>query len=77
LVSLAYNRGASFSAPGERFLEMRNIRQHMEAKAFALIPGEFRAMKRIWAGDPNLAGLLVRRDAEAALFERGLAMSST
>ncbi len=29
-------------------------------------------MKRIWEGKPNLRGLLVRRDKEAAFFEEGL-----
>jgi hypothetical protein len=29
-------------------------------------------MKRLWENDPNLAGLLKRRDLEADLFEAGL-----
>lgn len=73
LTSLVYNRGAPFRRPEDRYREMRAIRDHMADKAFGLIPGELRAMKRIWRGDPNSAGLLVRREAEAALFERGLA----
>lgn len=73
LVSLVYNRGASFGRPEDRFREMRAIRDHMADRAFQLIPGELRAMKRIWQGDPNMAGLLVRREAEAQLFERDLA----
>lgn len=73
LTSLVYNRGTPFQRPDDRYREMRAIREHMADKAFALIPGELRAMKRIWQGDPNSAGLLVRREAEAALFERGLA----
>lgn len=68
-VSLAYNRGASFGDAGDRYSEMRAIAADMQARAFALIPGEFRAMKRLW---PNVAGLKGRREREAALFERGL-----
>ncbi|MBZ9815737.1 glycoside hydrolase family protein [Mesorhizobium sp. CA7] len=71
LVSLVYNRGASFRLNGDRFTEMRAIRDHMHAKAFDQIPPEIRRMKRLWAAD--LSGLWVRRDAEAALFEVGLA----
>lgn len=69
LVSLAYNRGASFSTAGERYQEMNNIEQHMANRNFTAIPAEFRAMKRLW---PNLRGLLIRREKEAQLFERGL-----
>ncbi|MCW2285927.1 hypothetical protein M2323_003764 [Rhodoblastus acidophilus] len=72
LVSLTYNRGASFNKPGDRYREMRAIRDHMADRRFDLIPGELRAMKRIWAGLPNLRGLVLRREAEAELFERGL-----
>jgi GH24 family phage-related lysozyme (muramidase) len=77
LVSLVYNRGASFSIPESkdpsgRFREMRNIKDHMENKAFARIPGEFRSMKRLWEGQSDMRGLLLRRDAEAALFAFGL-----
>lgn len=72
LVSLAYNRGASFNKPGDRYREMRAIRDHMADRRFDLIPAELRAMKRLWAGQPNLRGLVLRREAEAVLFERGL-----
>ncbi|MBO0754689.1 MAG: hypothetical protein J2P54_02420, partial [Bradyrhizobiaceae bacterium] len=77
LVSLVYNRGASFSIPESkdrtgRFREMRNIKDHMENKAFERIPGEFRSMKRLWEGQSDMRGLLLRRDAEAALFAFGL-----
>jgi uncharacterized protein (TIGR02594 family) len=70
LVSLTYNRGASFKKDGSRFTEMRAIRQHMEDRAFTKIPGEIRKMKRLW---PGVRGLLDRRDREADLFERGIA----
>jgi hypothetical protein len=77
LVSLVYNRGASFSVPSARdrygrFQEMRNIKAHMRAGEFARIPGEIRAMKRLWMDDPDLLGLLIRRDLEADLFQIGL-----
>jgi len=72
LVSLVYNRGASFSNAGARYQEMRNIKAHMAAGRFSAIPTELRSMKRIWAGDASLRGLLVRRDKEADLFELGL-----
>jgi uncharacterized protein (TIGR02594 family) len=68
LVSLAYNRGASFSKAGPRYVEMNNIKTHMSNRAFDRIPNEFRRMKRLW---PDMAGLQRRRDAEAAMFEAG------
>lgn len=71
LVSLVFNRGAGgFTHPGERFREMRAIRGHMAAGAFARIPAELRAMARLW---PDSPGLQQRREEEARLFERGLA----
>jgi GH24 family phage-related lysozyme (muramidase) len=69
LVSLTYNRGASFGKAGARFREMRNIKTHMAAKAFAEIPDEFRSMARLW---PKMKGLQKRREREARLFEKGL-----
>lgn len=73
LLSLAYNRGASFNdqTGNERYKEMRNIRTHMVTENYAAIPNEFRAMKRLWVGK-GLDGLLARRDREADLFQRGL-----
>jgi GH24 family phage-related lysozyme (muramidase) len=69
LVSLAYNRGASFGKAGDRYREMNNIKAHMAAKEFAKIPAEFRSMARLW---PNMRGLRIRRENEAQLFEKGL-----
>lgn len=69
LVSLAYNRGASFSLAGDRYMEMRGIKLLMGAQQFDRIPDELRSMKRLW---PNVQGLRLRRDHEAALFEKGL-----
>lgn len=73
LVSLAYNRGASFNAAGDRYQEMRAIRDAVQAGRLADIPAQIRGMKRLWAGKPEMAGLLRRRDLEALLFEQGLA----
>ena len=69
LVSLAYNRGASFNMGGDRYSEMRGIRYLMAAGQFERIPDEIRSMKRLW---PNVKGLRDRRDHEADLFARGL-----
>jgi uncharacterized protein (TIGR02594 family) len=69
LVSLAYNRGASFARKGDRYKEMNAIKACVASRQFAGIPAQFRAMKRLW---PNLKGLQIRRDAEADLFQRGL-----
>jgi uncharacterized protein (TIGR02594 family) len=69
LVSLAYNRGASFARKGDRYREMNAIKACVASKQFAGIPAQFRAMKRLW---PNLRGLQIRRDAEADLFQHGL-----
>ncbi len=70
LVSLAFNRGASFALAGGRYREMRTIAAVMQARQFAAIPDQFRSMKRLW---PNVRDLRDRRDHEAALFEGGLA----
>jgi len=71
LLSLVYNRGASFSQPGPRYLEMRNIKALMAARKYAAIPNELRKMKRLWT-TPSVRGVAVRRDVEARLFEQGL-----
>lgn len=72
LVSLVYNRGASFRLAGERYAEMRQIREDMAAARFDAVPGRIRAMKRLW-DQPALRGLVRRRELEAVLFEEGLA----
>ncbi len=70
LVSLTYNRGAGgYSSAKPRFAEMHAIQQLMRDKKFNQIPGQIRAMKRLW---PDVAGLRSRRDEEAGLFEAGL-----
>jgi GH24 family phage-related lysozyme (muramidase) len=73
LVSLVYNRGASFQNAGSRYQEMRAVRQHMAQGQFKLVANDLHAMKRVWKGNPAMRGLLVRRDLEAQLFEAGLA----
>lgn len=72
LVSLVYNRGPKISPNSTSRKEMYEIQQLMKAKDFAPIADRIRAMKRVWAGDPNARGLLIRRDAEALLFDEGL-----
>jgi uncharacterized protein (TIGR02594 family) len=70
LVSLTFNRGASFGKAGPRYSEMRDIKQHMQDRQFKLIPDDFRHMQRLW---PNSRGLRERREREARMFEQGLA----
>lgn len=72
LVSLSFNRGASFNLSGDRYREMRMIKALMGALAFGGIPGQIRSMKRLW---PNMKGLRDRRDHEASLFEDGIPMA--
>lgn len=75
LVSLVFNRGASFHKAGDRYREMRAIRQAIQTGTSASlgeIPRHLRDMKRIWRNQ-GLDGLLARREDEAKLFERGLA----
>lgn len=69
LVSLAYNRGASFDRQGDRYSEMRDIKMHINSDRLAKVPGDFRSMKRLW---PDMRGLRERREAEAKLFADGL-----
>jgi hypothetical protein len=69
LVSVAFNRGASFNMQGPRFLEMRNIKQLMKSKDYRGIPHQIENMARLW---PNSSDLRGRRKREAELFEGGL-----
>lgn len=76
VTSLSYNRGLSYSTPWnqerdpqDRYREMRAIRDFMATKQYAKVPAQIRAMKRLW---PDVRGLQIRRDAEAALYEKGL-----
>ena len=74
LVSLVFNRGPSFTRVGERYTEMRAIASAIQAgkrQDLKSIPRLLRDMKRLWAQN-GPAGLLTRRDKEAALFQAGL-----
>jgi hypothetical protein len=75
MLSLVYNRGVSFSAPGARYEEMRAIKKLMEARKFSTIPAELRKMKRLWV-TPSVRGVALRREQEARLFECGLASAA-
>lgn len=72
ILSIAYNRGVAFDVDGERYVEMRAIKDLIEKREFNKIADQIRSMKRLW---PNLPALQQRRDKEAKLFEDGLAMS--
>lgn len=72
LVALVINRGATFDQQGDRYTEMRAIRELMADKQFNEIPAQIRSMKRLW---PNIPGLQSRRELEASLFERGLSVA--
>ena len=69
IVSLAYNRGASFDRIEDRYREMRQIKADMAAQHFADIPAQILAMRRLW---PIGGDLWRRRGHEALLFKRGL-----
>lgn len=75
LVSLVYNRGPALAdAPGsDRRREMRQIAAALPTHP-ELVPDLIRSMKRLWVG-AGMAGLLARRDAEADLFQAGLAVA--
>jgi hypothetical protein len=81
LVSLTFNRGASYSKahnpatdPLDRYREMRAIKSDMAARNFADIPNQIRAMIRIWVNTDIEAGMRRRRDDEADLFVAGLGL---
>jgi hypothetical protein len=71
LLSLVYNRGASFQQAGDRYSEMRAIRAAMIAGKLNSIPGLFRSMARLWTAK-SVRGVALRREHEARLFEQGL-----
>lgn len=73
LVSLAFNRGASFSLPGARYAEMRSIKTLMGLRKYTSIPEEIRGMKRLWKAGSDLWN---RREHEAKLFEEGLVITA-
>lgn len=75
LVSIDYNRGPGWKLLDDRHREMRAIRLHLVNEDYALIPGEIRSMARLWPPSVGLPGLVIRRNLEAALFEKGLKAS--
>ena len=75
LVSLTFNRGASFANTKARFREMRAIKADLNARRFSKIPDHLRSMIRLWEGKPRLRGVVRRRKEEAELFEDGLSAS--
>ncbi|MBY5784825.1 hypothetical protein HFN62_13875 [Rhizobium leguminosarum] len=77
LVSLVYNRGASFNIPEAkdpmgRYAEMRAIKQSMATREYSGIPAHINAMARLWDQDKGMHGLVLRRNLEATLFLVGL-----
>jgi hypothetical protein len=74
LVSVTFNRGASYDMSGDRYTEMRAIKKAMQNKTFSEIPGLIRDMTRIWAWTSIEAEMRRRREDEAKLFEKGLAV---
>jgi GH24 family phage-related lysozyme (muramidase) len=80
LVSLTFNRGASYSKRHDRatdrldrYREMRAIKVMMAKEKFTQIPEQIRAMVRIWVGTAIERGMRRRRLDEAKLFADGLA----
>jgi hypothetical protein len=76
LVSLTYNRGASYTISESqdkngRYREMRAIRDHMETGNLTSIGSEIRGMVRLW-DIAEFPGLHKRRNLEADLYEAGL-----
>lgn len=73
LVSLSYNRGTGgYNDPHPRDAEMQAIKQHMATQNFSRIPADILSMRRLW---PTVPGLQNRREHEAALFQKGLAVA--
>ncbi|WP_221797268.1 glycoside hydrolase family protein [Oceanobacter mangrovi] len=68
LLSLVYNRGTALE--GNNREEMSLIRELVQQQDCDRIAAQIIAMKSIWAGR-GLAGLLKRRDAEAAMILSG------
>ena len=65
LFSLVYNRGAGMA--GSSRTEMRTIRADCVPRVdYLCIAGQLRAMARLWRGTPIEAGMVRRREAEAA-----------
>jgi hypothetical protein len=67
--SIAFNRGTSMSGGTRR--EMVLMRDDIARNNLRPVPGHILAMRRLWVGK-GLDGLLRRRAAEAALFQKGI-----
>ena len=72
LVSLVHNRGTTFRNPDPSFTEMHELSNNMASKRFPVIPANIRSMERLWSNKPKFKGIVIGREAEAALFEIGL-----
>ena len=79
LVSLTFNRGASYEMTGasgpdgkDRYFEMRAIKKAMASAEYAKIPALIRTMIRVWIGTVIETEMRRRREDEARLFEEGL-----
>ena len=68
LLSLVFNRGTALK--GDRRVEMADIQSALKQGNLEEIPDLLRSMKRLW---PETAGLRIRRDDEASLFEAAIA----
>ena len=68
LLSLVFNRGTALK--GDRRVEMAEIQSALKQGNLEEIPDLLRSMKRLW---PETAGLRIRRDDEASLFEAAIA----
>lgn len=73
LTSIVFNRGSSMYSRREGMprKEMRWIRHNISIGKEERVPSDIRSMKRLWSYT-KLRGLHLRRDAEAALFQKGL-----
>ena len=75
LLSIVYNRGASLG--GDKRKEMLAISRLIEIGEAQAVPEQIRTMKWIWEGKRGSEGVVKRREAEADLFEAGLATIGT
>jgi hypothetical protein len=67
LLSLSYNRGASYNLQGDRYREMRQIKSDMANEKFNDISAQLRSMARLW---PVGNGVHSRRYREANLWDK-------
>lgn len=72
IVGLNYNRGVGgYTMSGDRYTEMRGIKEAMRTRNFTAIPALLDSMARIWEGT-STSGVAGRRHREADLFREGL-----